>query len=38
MGIGSGFQEMGYGCIMEFIPNKHRMTAIGECALVYQKS
>lgn len=29
-GIGSGFQEMGFACIMEFIPNKHRLTALGE--------
>ena len=28
-GIGSGVQEMGYACIMEFIPNKHRLTALG---------
>ncbi|RVX70509.1 hypothetical protein B0A52_05160 [Exophiala mesophila] len=28
-GIGSGFQEMGFACIMEFIPNKYRLTALG---------
>jgi hypothetical protein len=30
LGIGSGFQEMGFACIMEFIPNKYRLTALGE--------
>jgi MFS family permease len=29
-GIGSGFQEMGFSCVMEFIPNKYRLTALGE--------
>lgn len=29
-GVGSGFQEMGFACIMEFIPNKYRLTALGE--------
>lgn len=29
-GIGSGFQEMGFACIMEFIPNKYRLTALGK--------
>ncbi|ETN39002.1 uncharacterized protein HMPREF1541_07044 [Cyphellophora europaea CBS 101466] len=28
-GIGSGFQEMGFACIMEFIPNRYRVTALG---------
>lgn len=28
-GIGAGFQEMGYACIMEFVPNKHRLAFIG---------
>ncbi|KAJ9605914.1 hypothetical protein H2200_009763 [Cladophialophora chaetospira] len=28
-GVGSGFQEMGFACIMEFIPNKYRLTALG---------
>ena len=30
LGIGSGFQEMGFACIMEFIPNKYRLTALGK--------
>lgn len=29
-GIGSGFQEMGFACIMEFIPNRYRVTALGK--------
>lgn len=29
-GVGSGFQEMGFACIMEFIPNKYRLTALGK--------
>ena len=29
LGVGAGFQEMGFACIMEFIPNKHRLTALG---------
>lgn len=29
-GIGSGFQEMGFACIMEFIPNRYRLTALGK--------
>ena len=29
-GIGSGFQEMGFACIMEFIPNRYRLTFIGK--------
>lgn len=29
-GIGSGVQEMGFACIMEFIPNKYRLTALGK--------
>ncbi|KAK5943976.1 hypothetical protein PMZ80_003257 [Knufia obscura] len=28
-GIGSGFQEMGFACIMEFIPNRYRVAALG---------
>jgi MFS family permease len=28
-GIGSGIQEMGFACLMEFIPNKYRLTALG---------
>lgn len=28
-GVGAGFQEMGYACIMEFVPNKHRLAFIG---------
>ena len=30
-GIGSGFQELGFACIMEFIPNRYRLTALGKC-------
>lgn len=33
-GIGSGFQEMGFACIMEFIPNKYRLTALGMLTLI----
>ena len=29
-GIGSGFQELGFACIMEFIPNRYRLTALGK--------
>ena len=29
LGVGAGFQEMGFACIMEFIPNKYRLTALG---------
>lgn len=29
-GIGSGFQEMGFACIMEFIPNRYRVAALGK--------
>jgi MFS family permease len=29
-GVGSGFQEMGFACIMEFIPYKYRLTALGK--------
>ena len=29
-GIGAGFQEMGFSCFMEFIPNKDRLTFVGE--------
>lgn len=29
LGVGAGFQEMGYACIMEFVPNKYRLTALG---------
>jgi MFS family permease len=32
-GIGSGFQEMGFACIMEFIPNKYRLTSLGTYCL-----
>lgn len=28
-GLGSGFQEMGYACCQEIVPNKYRMWAIG---------
>ena len=28
-GIGSGVQETGFACIMEFIPNRYRLTALG---------
>jgi MFS family permease len=28
-GVGSGIQESGFACIMEFIPNKYRLTALG---------
>jgi MFS family permease len=34
-GIGSGFQEMGFACIMEFIPNKYRLTSLGEWLTEY---
>lgn len=30
MGVGSGFQEMGFACILEFCPNKHRLRYSGE--------
>ena len=30
LGVGSGFQEMGFACFMEFIPNKYRLTFCGE--------
>lgn len=33
-GIGSGFQEMAYGCIQEMLPNKHRMVGVGTSAPV----
>ena len=33
-GIGSGFQEMGFSCIMEFVPNRYRMTALGACPAI----
>jgi MFS family permease len=32
-GVGSGFQEMGFACIMEFIPNKYRLSALGKFPL-----
>ncbi|KAF2663016.1 MFS general substrate transporter [Lophiostoma macrostomum CBS 122681] len=28
-GLGSGFQEMGYACCQEIVPNKYRMWAVG---------
>lgn len=30
MGLGSGFQEMGFACILEFCPNKHRLRYSGK--------
>ncbi len=33
LGVGSGFQEMGFACIMEFIPHKYRTTALGMYSL-----
>ncbi|KAK5709236.1 hypothetical protein LTR17_019961 [Elasticomyces elasticus] len=36
MGVGAGFQEMGFACIMEFMPHKYRTAALGlygTCAL-----
>lgn len=30
MGVGSGFQEMGFACILEFCPNKRRLRYSGE--------
>jgi len=29
-GLGAGFQELSYACIQEMVPNKHRMTSIGQ--------
>lgn len=29
-GIGSGVQETGFACIMEFIPKRYRLTALGQ--------
>ena len=29
-GVASGFQEMGFSCFMEFVPNKYRMTFVGK--------
>jgi MFS family permease len=29
LGIGSGFQEMGFACFMEFVPNKYRLLFVG---------
>lgn len=36
-GIGSGIQEMGFACIMEFVPNKYRLTAVGKFLLLWLK-
>ena len=37
-GIGSGFQEMGFACIMEFIPNRYRLTALGRMIPRFHKT
>lgn len=29
-GVAAGFQEMGFSCIMEFVPNKYRLTFMGK--------
>lgn len=30
LGIGSGVQEMGFACFMEFVPNKYRLLFVGK--------
>ena len=38
LGIGAGFQEIGFTCVMEFIPNKYRLTALGMCPSLWHEA
>lgn len=29
-GLASGFQELGYACLQEILPNKYRMVGVGK--------